>query len=101
MNDLDLDLVLTKYQCLLQNVYNTKAAKEASDDYYPVSSNLNPLLPVHFRSHVTNGTLSHNYELQDIGDYSAPVFSPAEKEEDLQMQLASLGIDEIPEDQLR
>lgn len=66
------------------------------------TSSRNPLLPVHIRTHVTNGTLSpdYNYEL-DTGDYSSPVFTPAEKEEDLLMQLASLGIDEIPEDQLR
>lgn len=59
-----------------------------------------PLLPVHVRTQVKNGTLSPDYEL-DTGDYTSPVFTPAEKEEDLLMQLASLGIEEIPKDQLR
>ena len=52
------------------------------------------------RVHVENGTLTPNYEA-DNADYSTPVFMPASREEELKTQLARLGIDEIPEDQLQ
>ncbi len=51
------------------------------------------------RVNVANVTLSANYQMAE-GDYSAPVL-PAAKEEDLKKQLATLGIDEIPQEQLQ
>ena len=52
------------------------------------------------RLHIEKGTITPNYEA-DNADYSTPVFLPADREEDLKTQLARLGIDEIPEDQLQ
>ncbi len=51
------------------------------------------------RVNVANGTLSANYQMAE-GDYSASVL-PADKEEDIKTQLATLGIDEIPQEQLQ
>ena len=52
------------------------------------------------RGEVDKGVLTPTYQ-SDNADYSTPVFVPADREEDLKTQLARLGIDEIPEDQLQ
>ena len=52
------------------------------------------------RGEVDKGVLTPTYQ-SDSEDYSTPVFMPASREEDLKTQLARLGIDEIPEDQLQ
>ncbi len=48
---------------------------------------------------VTDGNVTANYQLAE-GEYSTPVVPPANRDEELKRQLAKLGVDEIPEDQL-
>ena len=65
----------------------------------PSSQTNTPLLPINDRTFSQLNKALENYEV-GFGDYASPIFSPASKEDELRQQLTSLGIEEIPEDEL-